>query len=407
MTVCEKGKCTACGACVNICPKGCIAYKKDKFGSTVAIIDETMCVHCELCSVACPQIKEIKGREPQKCYAAWSLDNKTRKKSASGGIATEMYRTEAQSGGCFAGVKLTEEAEARFFLTDHISMVDSFQNSKYVYSNTGNVFRKIRFVLETNRSVTFVGLPCQVAGLKQYLRATKTNVSLLHTADLICHGVTPSDFLQQHIHALEKHYHKHATEVSFRDPGLCTCTFTFTLKEDGELFYQRKVYRNDVYQIGYHGGITYRENCYQCAFACLQRQGDITLADFSGVGKINPCSYDNKNVSCIMVNTEKGCEIVQKLQECGHIYLEERPLAEELNTEMQIKAPTQVPAERKKFLDEYRRTGDFEQSMKKAVRKRIIYNELKYYLQLDKIRCTLSRIVPCGLKQTMRRVLKG
>ena len=114
-------------------------------------------------------------------------------------------------------------------------------------------------------------------------------------------------------------------------------------------FTRKKVYRNDVYQIGYHKGIAYRENCYHCRFSNKQRQGDLTLSDFAGVGKYKKCDYDNKNVSCVLVNTKKGYNFYQSLLLENRIYSEIRPIEEEYDFESRLHTPTPIPKERNKF----------------------------------------------------------
>ena len=52
---------------------------------------------------------------------------------------------------------------------------------------------------EKNEKVLFIGLPCQVAALKQYIDLYKLNRNLLTLVDIVCHGVTPQDYLKTHI----------------------------------------------------------------------------------------------------------------------------------------------------------------------------------------------------------------
>ena len=49
MNVCDTEKCSACGACINICPKGCISYLKKVTGTKVAVINKNSCINCHLC----------------------------------------------------------------------------------------------------------------------------------------------------------------------------------------------------------------------------------------------------------------------------------------------------------------------------------------------------------------------
>ena len=102
MLVCESN-CTACGACKNICPTDSVFYHYDLFGVKKADIDNEKCLHCDQCKKTCPIIDRPEGNLSFKCYAAWSLDTEVRNQSASGGLATEMYKYAAQNGWWFVG----------------------------------------------------------------------------------------------------------------------------------------------------------------------------------------------------------------------------------------------------------------------------------------------------------------
>ena len=59
-------------------------------------------------------------------------------------------------------------------------------SSKYVQANTGNSFKQAKDDVDIGKTVLFSGTPCQIAGLKAYLRKDYAN---LITVDLVCHGV--------------------------------------------------------------------------------------------------------------------------------------------------------------------------------------------------------------------------
>ena len=82
MSVCDAEKCSACGACINICPKDCISYLKKETGTKVAVINKNRCINCHLCKKVCPQLDTVEGSESFACYAAWSLDDTIRTSSA-------------------------------------------------------------------------------------------------------------------------------------------------------------------------------------------------------------------------------------------------------------------------------------------------------------------------------------
>lgn len=404
--VCEKNMCSACGSCIQICPQQCISYASNEHETISTVIDKTKCIGCNLCTKACPQISHCVGNVPVACYAAWSSDEIIRHNSASGGVAAEFYRLFAEKGAYFAGVSLDSNHTATYKLYHGIEQYTAFQNSKYVYSSTENVYEEIATVAKAGNEVLFVGLPCQVAGLKKHLEAMYIDTSNILFIDIVCHGTTPNEFLNEHISYLEKKLGKHATEVFFRDPSQGTFTFTFSLKERGQIFYQKKVHRNDPYQIGYHYGITYRDNCYQCRFAQPARIGDITLADFSGLGKIATCDFPKRKVSCVLINTAKGKGAFQKLVAENKLVAKERPLDEALKYETQLIHPTSAPENRKMFFNEYEKTQDFEKAMTLAAKKIIFKNEAKHFFCIEKVHQIISKTVPTSVKKKIKAFLK-
>jgi len=404
LTICDKGKCSACNACINICPQNCISLKisfPDE--TTYAIIEKDKCINCKNCINVCPINHYPQFHKTITCYSGWSLDDEIRNRGASGGIATEIYRYAATENFYFAGVSLDEKREAVFSLKYKEGWKD-FQNSKYVYSNTKNVYREIEQKLKDKKKVIFVGLPCQVAGLRNYVSIKKIDISKLITIDLICHGVTPPIFLRKHINAIEEKYSRTATDICFRDPRYLTHSYTFTCSDESGVFYKKKVYRNDSYQIAYHAGIAYRNNCYHCLFSTKSRMGDITLADFGGVGKRAECSYNNENVSCILTNTELGEKLIQNLSQQKYIYIEKRPIEEEYETEPRLLSPTPVPKEREQFLKLYEQESDFEYAIKRAARKKILTNELKYRLKINKAKRTIYKLIPVEVKTIIKKI---
>ena len=406
MSVCDANKCSACSACINICPKGCISYKKKETGTKVAVIDKNRCIECQLCKKVCSQLNTIEGLESFACYAAWSFDDTIRTNSASGGIATELYRFFSEKGYKLAGVSMTPMHTAEFSLSDDFESMPAYKNSKYVYSNAGNIYSEIGKNLTSQKGVLFVGLPCQVAALKKYLIVKKIPMNLLFTVDIVCHCTTPEHFLIEHIKYIEKKKNKKATCVEFRDPKEKTSSFTFSLKDTEHTFYKKKVKTDDVYQIGYHTGITYRDNCYSCQFATRKRQGNITLADFSYVGFCKPCSYSNENVSCVLINDEKGKLLFSELCSTKRIFYEKRPIEEEVTTEKQLNYPTRVPTEREEFLRGLKNNKGFEKAMKHAVRKTIIVNTVKNVTHVEKFRQLMSEKLPPNIKNNIKKVLK-
>ena len=141
MLICEED-CSACGACMNVCPSKCIEYKFDIYGIKRANINVTKCIHCSMCKKVCPMLNDIKGNVSKNCYSAWSKDKKIRKNSASGGIATELYRFAIKNKMWICGVNMDNNYLCSYSITN--SNYDQFANSKYTYSDMGYIYTIIK-----------------------------------------------------------------------------------------------------------------------------------------------------------------------------------------------------------------------------------------------------------------------
>ena len=59
----------------------------------------------------------------------------------------------------------------------------------------------------------------------------------------------------------------------------------------------------------------FRKSCGNCHFTNTKRPSDITIADFWGWEKTNPVfNADNKGVSLVLLNTEKGRKLFDAVQ---------------------------------------------------------------------------------------------
>ena len=61
--------------------------------------------------------------------------------------------------------------------------------------------------------------------------------------------------------------------------------------------------------------ISLRQSCYDCKFKSFERISDISLADFWGYRKGPAENFgDNKGVSLILINTQKGLELFEQIK---------------------------------------------------------------------------------------------
>ena len=313
MEICPHDKCTGCYACVNACPHGCISMEEDALGAVHPIVNESKCIHCNLCIKTCPNNASFEFKYPIKCYASWIKDREKRKKCASGGIGTIMSEYVIKQGGVVFGSRYDENLTPIMTYAETLDELEYFKGSRYVQSLVGNdTFKQVRSFLNENRLVLFIGTPCQIAGLKTFLRKDYDN---LITVDLICHGVCPTEYLKEEVEYLSNKYGlKDVSDIRFRGNDGNDFRLTLWDKYGRKLFpsnnYREKIFlTQDIQQYYINGfilGVSLRNNCYSCNYAKPERISDITIGDFIGLGKTIPFNFSLKNVSSVLINTTKG-----------------------------------------------------------------------------------------------------
>lgn len=401
MTICENNICSGCAACQEICPKGCISFVADELGALYPKIDAEGCLECGLCHNVCPNNVKPVYHQAKNTFAAWSNDAEIRRTSASGGVAAELYKLFLAEGGKCVGVSYDMEKGALFQFVENERDLSSVKNSKYTYSYTNGIYRKVQSELKQGKELLFIGLPCQVAGLLNFLKKGYEN---LYTVDIICHGVAPTEYIQQHVKGVELAKSAKVTDVLFRDPAKGTHRFFLALYDAGRCIYSKNMEDADLYQIGYHKALIYRENCYSCAYARPERIGDLTIGDFSGLGRDAACEYNGIGVSCILANTDKGLKLIERLS--NQLSLFERPLSEALNYEKQLKSPSVKHPQRDVFEATYKATSSFKEAASRALKSDIRAFKLARLSPMPHLRGLVRLLTTPKMRAQIRKMIK-
>ena len=352
--ICEHDSCTACSACQSICHKHAITMITDDEGFQYPYINEDSCVECGLCIKTCPANKEldVTSSYPQQPYLAWINDDEVRLDSSSGGIFTALARYVISQGGVVCGAAYDDDMTVRHRIVDNENDLIHLRGSKYVQSITAGIFSDIKVYLNKGVMVYFVGTPCQVAGLKSFLKKKYDN---LLTSDLICHGVPSGNLFKEQIKYFERKEGKKIVDVKFRAKKRFGqgCDIQIITNTGANEFFCAELV---PYFNGFWKNITLRESCYKCQYASLHREGDITLADFWLVRKCFPDVRTSKGTSLVFVNSIIGENIFMKLANSGDVYIREATIEQALLGQGQLKSPVPRPIER----DGYKRYLDFE-----------------------------------------------
>lgn len=381
----DQKNCTGCGSCALVCKTQSISFVENELGVKYPSINPDTCINCGLCATVCHLSKSFFYEKSEEVYVAYASNPTLRKLGASGGIASVLYTEFLIRGWHVYGVEYSSERKGQYFELDSVNDIERTRNSKYLYCEANGAYLNIRKQLKNNEKVLFIGLPCQVSGLLAFLGGRCENLFL---ADLLCHGTCPSCYMDQHIEFISNKTKKDCESVSFRDPQFGTNRYRMTFRSHDEIIYNKGVDEDDVYQIGYHKGLIYREGCYNCRYARNERVGDLTLSDFSGIGKEKAYSGPKESISCVVVSSKKGKELFSQLVEKGSIFAETRPPEEAFNYDSMFKKPTLKHKNRDVFIREYKKNQDFENSARHALANTLIKNravQLIHYREIKKL----------------------
>lgn len=303
-------KCTGCGACANICPSNAITMelRQSGFGSGFRYpeVDNDKCVECGRCVRTCPVLHpDYSGAKPPEAYSVKCPEYQ--RECASGGVFGALAYRFVKNGGGVCGAAFDEEFNLKERYVDDVDDVFPLLKSKYIQSEPGDVYVQVEKALETGKKVLFCSTPCQVAGLKAFLKNVPDN---LYCVDLLCHGVPSNEIFKRY---LDKETRGKVVSAEFRSKQMGWTTSMTLVFEDGVV--KRMTRKEDPFIRYFDSWAALRDSCYQCQFNRIPRQGDMTIGDHWGIG---PEKRDRNGVSIVYVNTEKGKELLKMLEEDGN-----------------------------------------------------------------------------------------
>lgn len=304
--------CSGCGACIESCPRKCISMKRNAAGFLVASIEQDKCIQCGICIKKCSQKYVFDSeREPIQSFLAFNKNETERFQASSGGVFGVLAEMIISNSGVVYGAAFDENLKLRHKCASTIEEIKDLCGSKYLQSEVYPVFEEIKRILP-QRKVLFVGTPCQVYALKQTLGDSPN----LYTADLICHGAPSPGLFEGYKHFLEQKKGGSIIAYNFRSKEHANAIMSYTVK----VTYRKKNQLHSFFMDGDEEPYTMRfisnalqgEGCYNCRFTNLDRQGDITLGDYWGFQEAHPEYKDMMGVSLVLVNSTKGCQLLEK-----------------------------------------------------------------------------------------------
>jgi len=353
----EKSQCCGCTACVNACPRQCIVMRRDrKEGFDYPVANPDLCIGCGKCEAVCPVLNPRQETEPLEAFAARSrrfIDG-----SSSGGVFPLVAAGVISRGGAVFGAASDGQAEVSHRMAESIEEVEGMRGSKYVQSELFAAFEDVRSCLEAGREVLFTGLPCQVAGLKNWLG--KDNDRLL-TMDCACHGVPGPGLWEIYVKALEKRMDRKVEGVVFRDKSRSWYHYDFVVNGN------RIPYMKDPYMALFVQNMTLRPSCYACPVRNGRSGSDLTLADLWNAAEVAGEMNDDRGVSLVCVNTDRGRRAFESVR--GELSSVPVDFYEASKNNGGFAASVPVPEERDRFFSGLHSAPDVYGYMKSFVRR--------------------------------------
>jgi len=308
----NKADCCGCSACEQVCPVKCISMESDSEGFLYPKTDEKACTGCGLCKKVCPILNSASvSSSLQKAHAAYNKNEEQRLASSSGGIFSLLAKQAIMESGLVFGAAFSND----FRKVEHISCktleeLEKLRGSKYLQSDKQDSYKQAEHALNDGKLVLYSGTPCEIEGLKKYLREPHEN---LLTLDLICHGVPSPKLWSKYAVFREHEAGASISKAFFRNKYYGWRKYSLLL-EFSDKTKRLEPLNKDPYMQMFLQDFCLRPSCYDCKFKKKQRESDITLADFWGSSGIVPEMDDDKGLSLVIVHSKKGESFFNRIQ---------------------------------------------------------------------------------------------
>lgn len=316
--VIDKDLCTLCGTCLGVCPVNTLAF--DNIQETI-INSGNRCINCSKCVQCCPganfNYKEMNERLFRKEDAEYNSDigtftdiyvgqsNKEEILSgcSSGGLATAIGRYALEHEIVDYVIGITGNYPMyKVSAFDQVTKLYEAMGSKYLFIPINEI---IRYILKNDGRYLYIGLPCQVQGLRKVCMNHPILSSKIKFCIAIFCGFNMERDATEYLIEKSNISRKHIKSVEYRATYGEKTGFKVT-SDDGRSFFISKhgyTILNAFYT---------RTRCWKC-YDLTGEFSDISLGDAWEKGH---------SWSRIIVRTKRAKQMLRDMASCGAIRLE-------------------------------------------------------------------------------------
>ena len=288
----------------------------------------------------------------KKTYA-FRHKNEVLLESSSGGAFTALANVIISRGGVVFGACFDKELNVVHKKAETIEECFKFRGSKYIQSSMTGVFIQIKECLENGRIVLFTGTPCQIKAVKNYCNKSSINIDNLVLVDIICHGAMRPDVWQKFRQWIEGKHHSRIVHINFRYKKTRWHSYPIQIEfENGKVL--TNTFDARRFNELFFSSIALLNGCYKCPFSNMDRESDITIGDFWGIQKVMPQFPVGNGTSEIIVNTEKGKDLITEILSDPEILIQECLTDEYIKYQHNLNSPTAMPRNAVKFREDFK-----------------------------------------------------
>lgn len=392
----NKVNCCGCTACYNVCPIGAITMEPDFEGFLYPVVDKEKCIGCGACDRVCP-IKKFS--EPEEGYlktvALRTRDDEVLSNSTSGGFTTPLVQYVIANGGVVCAASYSPEFKVEHTVIDSCEALESeiskMRGSKYVQSDLGDVYKKLKGHIEAGRLVCFIGTTCQTTGLVTYLGKKYDN---LYLVDLVCHGTPSPKLFEKYLDYQKKKYKSNIKNVVFRNKTYGYHSGTMKIEfENGKVYYGSA--RVDYMLKSFFKEISSRPSCYECKFKTKKRYSDFTIYDAWHAAEMVGIADDDRGFTHVIIHSQKGEKLLDTIKDSYEMYEVDSDLAVKLDGIMVAQSAHAHPRRKDYYRELYNRGLD------EHIEEFIRVSKKDYIVEQSK-----SFIYKIGLMQILKKLLK-